>query len=94
MEYIIRQSQKELSQKKLEEYANFAKIINAGRKNPIWFSEFMYGIKLMDYQKWAFMESWSKPFVLWLEGRGAGKTTKAAVFLLLSLTILAMRRQK
>ena len=81
MEYIVRQSQKELSQKKLEEYANFAKIINVGRKNPIWFSEFMYGIKLMDYQKWAFMESWSKPFVLWLEGRGAGKTTKAAVFL-------------
>lgn len=81
MDYMVRRTDKELSQRKLEEYANFSKIINAGRQNPIWFSEFMYGVKLMDYQKWAFMESWYKPFVLWLEGRGAGKTTLAAVFL-------------
>lgn len=81
MDYMVRRTEKELSQRKLEEYNNFIKIINAGRKNPIWFSEYMFGIKLMDYQKWAFMESWYKPFVLWLEGRGAGKTTLAAVFL-------------
>ena len=81
MDYMVRRTEKELSQRKLEEYDNFAKIINTGRKNPIWFSEYMFGVKLMDYQKWAFMESWYKPFVLWLEGRGAGKTTLAAVFL-------------
>lgn len=81
MNYMVRRTEKELSQRKLEEYNNFTKIINTGRKNPIWFSEYMFGVKLMDYQKWAFMESWYKPFVLWLEGRGAGKTTLAAVFL-------------
>lgn len=81
MDYIIRTSEKEFSQKKLEEYANFERVINEGRKNPIWFSEYFFGVKLMDYQKWCFMESWVKPFVLWLEGRGSGKTTLAAVFL-------------
>lgn len=81
MDYLIRRTEKELSQRKLEEYDNFTKIINAGRKNPIWFSEYMFGIKLMDYQKLAFLQSWTKPFVLWLECRGAGKTTLAAVFL-------------
>ena len=35
----------------------------------------------MDYQKWVFMESWARPFALWLCSRGAGKTVEAAVFL-------------
>jgi len=81
MEFYISETRKELSQRKLEEYGKLQKIINAGRQNPIWFSEFFFGIKLMDYQKWCFMESWSKPFALWLCGRGAGKTTLAAVYL-------------
>ena len=88
MEYIIRKTQKELSQKKLEEYSHFEKIINYGRQNPIWFSEEFYGVKLIDYQKWCFMESWHKPFVLWLEGRGSGKTTLAAVFLQTKMVLI------
>lgn len=80
MEYYIPQTNKEFSQRKLEEYANFEKIINWGRQDPVRFAEEFYGIKLLDYQKWCFMESWSKPFVLWLCSRGTGKTTLAAVY--------------
>ena len=43
--------------------------------------ETFLGVKLMDYQKWMFMETWNKPFALWLCSRGAGKTTLAAVYL-------------
>jgi len=81
MEIYIPTSSKELSQRKLEEYSNFEKIINAGRKNPVWFAEFMYGIKLYDYQKYSFVQSWSKKYCLWLCSRRTGKTAEASVFL-------------
>lgn len=81
MDIYIPTTAKELSQRKLEEYAKFEKILRLGRQNPIWFVENFYGIALMDYQKWMFMESWTRPFVLWLCSRGAGKTVEAAVFL-------------
>ena len=64
---------KEVSQRKLEEYDEFCRIINEGRKNPIWFANYFFGIEMMDYQRWCFMESWDKPFVLWLACRGSGK---------------------
>lgn len=88
MEYYIPTTEKEFSQRKLEEYAKFEKIINWGRKDPIRFSEEFYGIKLIDYQKWCFMESWDKPFVLWLCSRGTGKTTLAAVYLQTKMVLI------
>ena len=81
MEIYVPTSAKEFSQRKLEEYAKYEKVINEGRKSPIWFMETFLGVKLMDYQKWMFMETWNKPFALWLCSRGAGKTTLAAVYL-------------
>lgn len=81
MEIYIPTTDQEFSQRKIEEYAKFEKIINWGRKDPVHFAEEFFGIKLIDYQKWCFMESWDKPFALWLCSRGAGKTTLAAVYL-------------
>lgn len=79
---------RELSQRKIEEYNRFEKIINHGRKNPIWFSEEFFGVQLMDYQRWVFMESWHKPFVMWLMCRGAGKTIESAVFLMTKMLLI------
>ena len=81
MEIYIPTSDIEFSQRKLEEYAKFEKIINWGRQDAIRFSEEFFGIKLIDYQKWCFMQTWDKPFALWLCSRGTGKTTLAAVYL-------------
>lgn len=80
MYFSIAKTDKELSQRKVEEYHKYAQVINLGRKNPIWFIEEFFGIKLFDYQKWVLMNSWSRPFVLWLCCRGAGKTVLAAVY--------------
>ena len=88
MEIYKPTTNKELSRKKIEEYAKFEKIIRLGRQNPIWFIEEFYGIALMDYQKWMFMESWSTPFVLWLCSRGAGKTVLAAIFLQTKMVLI------
>lgn len=81
MDIYMPTTAKEFSQRKLEEYAKYQKVITEGRKNPIWFMENFLGVKLMDYQSWMMMETWNKPFALWLCSRGAGKTTLAAVYL-------------
>lgn len=81
-------SDREFSQMKLEEYARFNKIIAAGRQNPVWFSEYMYGVSLMDYQKWCFMKTWVTPYVLWLACRASGKTSLAAVYLQTKMVLI------
>ena len=74
-------TERELSHRKIEEYTKFCAIIQKGRNNPVWFAEEFFGIKLMDYQKWVFMNSWWRPYVLWLCCRGWGKTVLAAILL-------------
>ncbi|MFA6667691.1 MAG: terminase [Bacilli bacterium] len=80
MDFYTPLTEKELSQRKLRAYEDIAKVINWGRRNPIRFAEEFYGTALLDYQKLAFMESWDVPYALWLECRGAGKDTLAAVY--------------
>lgn len=88
MEFYVRHTDKQWSQRKLEETEKLDRLINAGRQNPVWFGEQLFGIKLMDSQKWAFMESWWRPFALWLECRGAGKTFKASDFLMTKMLLI------
>ena len=77
---INKPSQKEISQRKLETYEKYSKIIQWGRAYPVEFTSRFMGIELLDMQKYAFYNSWSRDFVLWLESRNAGKTTKLAVY--------------
>ena len=88
MEYYLPMSDKEFSRRKLEEYEQLEKIIKIGRKDPIWFIENFFGVQLIDYQKWFFMNSWYKPYVLWLCSRRAGKTTTAACFYMAKLLLI------
>jgi hypothetical protein len=88
MEYISKISGKELSQRKIEEYYKISKIVNWGRANPTRFAEEIFGIKLIDFQAWAFMQSWAIPYAMWLECRGAGKTSTAAIFLQTKLLLI------
>lgn len=81
-------TERELSQRKIEEYSKFSKIIQKGRNNPVWFVEEFYGIKLMDYQKWVLMNSWWRPFVLWLCCRAWGKTILASVLLQAKMVLI------
>ena len=66
-------SHKEISQRKLETYDKYSKVIQWGRAYPVEFASRFMGIELLDMQKYAFYNSWSRDFVLWLESRNAGK---------------------
>jgi len=76
-------SGKELSQRKLETYARYCKVLDWGRKHPVEFCSRFMGIELLDYQAMAIVESWTKEFIGWIESRNAGKTTKAGIYVML-----------
>lgn len=80
MEVYIPTSKKELSLRKKQAYSEFSKVINWGRGNPIKFCEVMFGIRLMDYQAYAFLNTWNRPYAAWLMCRAAGKTVLASAY--------------
>lgn len=80
VEIFTPMGKKELSQRKQEEWDKYCKIIQWGRQNPIRFINELYGLQGIDYQSWVMASSWHTPYCCWLECRGAGKDTKAAMF--------------
>lgn len=70
----------ELAQRQLNEYELYTKIIQEGRKNPVWFMEEMLGIKLFDSQKYIVLNTWQARYVVWLMSRGFGKTSIANIY--------------
>lgn len=83
-------SQKEISQRKLETYDKYCKVINWGRAYPVEFASRFFGIDLLDNQKYAIYNSWTKDFVLWLESRNAGKTTQIAIYTMLRSILIPL----
>ncbi len=88
MEILKTWTDKELSQKKLEEYHKMEIIVQWGRCNPVKFAEVFWGTKLIDYQAYCFMRTWPVQFALWAECRGAGKDTLAAVYFMTRLALI------
>lgn len=88
METFVPISKLDLSLRKQKMYEEFSKVVNWGRCNPAKFAEIMYGAKLMDYQLYAFEESWTKSNVAWLMCRGAGKTVVVALYLMTRLVLI------
>lgn len=93
MEIMTRLTDKEFSQKKLEEYANWEKIVQYGRRNPLWFLSWGLGAELMDFQKWIFMNCWYRPFCLLLCCRGAGKTVEASLLHMCKMLLIPSWKQ-
>lgn len=60
----------------------FIKLIQWGRKNPVQFVELVFGVVLMDYQKWLLAESWTREYVVWAMSRNGGKSFLVALFLM------------
>lgn len=52
MDFGIKKTKKEVSQRQLEGYERYGKLIQWGRRNPVMFCEYMMGIEFMDYQRY------------------------------------------
>lgn len=62
-----------LTQRKLEGLKKLAEIKQWGIRNPTKFMHTFLGVDLLDAQEYVFMNSWYRPYCLWLESRGSGK---------------------
>ncbi len=79
----VKPTEREISQRKLESYQKLAEIKQWGLRYPTKFLSEFVGVDLLDSQEYIFMMSWTRPYVLWLESRNAGKTTKLALYAML-----------
>lgn len=71
-----------LTYSQLEEQNQVSEFIQWGRRNPCAFAEQIFGISFMDYQKYVFMNTWNKQFVVWCMGRNSGKSALGAIYLM------------
>ena len=60
--------------------SKYIQLIQWGRRNPVGFIEKIFGITLMDYQRWLISESWTKEYVVWACSRNAGKSFLVGIF--------------
>jgi hypothetical protein len=74
MDFYVQTTKRELTTKKLEAYQKWAEIRQWGLRQPVKFSEYIFGIEFLDFQKTIFMNSWTKRYVLWAVSRNGGKS--------------------
>ena len=79
-EIYIPPNENVVTQRKLEGLQKLAEIKQWGIRNPTKFMNRFLGVELLDSQEYVFMNSWHRPFCLWLESRGAGKSTMLALY--------------
>ena len=85
--FYSKSTKKMLSQRRLETYDNYCKIIQWGRRHPVDFARRVFGLEMIDYQKYTIWQTWNVAFALWLKSRNAGKTTDAAIYTMLRSTL-------
>ena len=82
MDYYIKSTEKMMSERKREGYLKLAQVVQWGLKHPVKFVDLFFGIELLDYQKYVFMNSWTTPFCVWCQCRDSGKSTLGAPFIM------------
>jgi hypothetical protein len=82
MDYIVKSNEQAMSERKKEGYLKLSQVIQWGRMYPVKFTERFFGIELLDYQKYVFMNSWVTPFCVWCQCRNSGKSTLGSPFIM------------
>lgn len=72
-----------LTQKQLQEQKEIAEFRQWILRNPVHAAEELFGISMMDYQKYVFMNTWNAQFVVWCMGRNSGKSILGAIYLMM-----------
>ncbi len=60
----------------------YINLIQWGRRHPVEFIEKIFGITLMDYQKWLINESWTKQYICIAASRNIGKSFIVGLFIM------------
>lgn len=79
--YFIKPQDYGVTTQQREELEEQIRFINWGRRNPVLFAEEIFGIELLDYQKYVFMNSWNTPYSVWCMSRNGGKSILGSIFI-------------
>lgn len=71
---------KEVSQRKLETYDKYYRVITWGRAYPIPFISRFMGVDLLDFQSYVISNTWNRDFALWLICRNGGKSAALGIY--------------
>ena len=62
-----------MTTKKYNEKVELSEFLQWGRRNPSRFTEEVFNVQMMDYQRYLMDSSWTTPFVVWAMSRNGGK---------------------
>ena len=71
-----------MTTKKYNEKVELSEFLQWGRRNPSRFTEEIFNVQLMDYQRYLMDSSWTTPFVVWAMSRNGGKSILASLFVM------------
>ena len=63
----------EITQKKMEIFDKYNKVIQWGRRHPVKFMELYFGLEFTDHQKYILLSTWTTKTSVWLMSRNSGK---------------------
>ena len=71
----------DFTHKQLVDYEGISEFVSWGRRNPVHFCEEIFGVEMLDYQKYIFMNTWLAQNAVWLMSRNGGKSILGAIYL-------------
>ena len=72
----------DITNRQYEQYKETAEFIQWGRRNPTKFASEVFGVELMDYQTYIFMNTWTSKVAVWAMSRNGGKSALASIYLM------------
>ena len=69
---IYNKSDYELSQRKIEMFEKYLKMIQWGRREPVKFLEEVFGLQFTDHQRYVLLSTWNTLRAVWLMSRNSG----------------------
>lgn len=79
---FVRPNLYDMTTKRYNEKIEFSEFLQWGRRNPSRFTEEIFNVQLMDYQRYLIDSSWTTPFCVWAMSRNGGKSLGASLFVM------------
>lgn len=82
---IFNKSDYEISQRKMEMYDKYLKVIQWGRRHPVKFMEMIFGLQFTDHQRYVLLSTWTTRYAVWLMSRNSGCIQAQPLYLEISI---------
>lgn len=79
---FVKPSLYDITNRQYDQYKETSEFLQWGRRNPTLFASEIFGVELMDYQTYVFMNTWTTKNVVWCMSRNGGKSALAALYLM------------